>query len=101
MDHNDIESDLKQRVQRYIQIESAALEKITISVPGNSMLKEFADSAMTMIESYFSDAKHFNDKGDLINAFAALNYSYGWIDSLVRLGVFDGHDDHSLFTLYR
>lgn len=101
MEHSDIETDLRQRVQHYIEIENAALEKITIVVPTNSMLKEFADSAMTMIRSYFSDAKHFMEKNDPINAFAALNYSYGWIDSLVRLGVFDGHDDHNLFTLYR
>ncbi len=101
MDHNNIETDLKQRVKRYIEVENAALAKITIAVPDNSMLKEFADSAMTMILSYFSDAKHFMENNDPINAFAALNYSYGWIDSLVRLGVLDGHDDHSLFTLYR
>ncbi|EQB71713.1 MAG: hypothetical protein AMDU1_APLC00020G0079 [Thermoplasmatales archaeon A-plasma] len=101
MDHNDVETDLRQRVRRYIEIEDAALAKITIAVPDNSMLKDFADSAMTMIRSYFSDAKHFLEKNDPINAFAALNYSYGWIDSLVRLGVLDGHDDHRLFTLYR
>jgi Uncharacterized protein conserved in archaea, COG1849 len=62
---------------------------------------EFASSALTMIRAYFSDAIHFKEKGDLVNSFAALNYSYGWIDSLVRLGVLDGKGDDRLFTLYR
>jgi hypothetical protein len=54
-----------------------------------------------LIKGYFSDAKYFFEKGDLINSFAALNYSYGWIDSLVRLGALDGKGYHRLFTHFR
>ena len=91
----------KEKVEEYIEIERKALDKLKISPPENSFLREFADDALTMIGSYFADAKHFLEKGDLTNAFAALNYSYGWIDSLVRLGMFDGGNDHTLFTLYK
>ena len=50
--------------------------------------KEFID----MIERYLSDAEHFQKKGDLVNAFAALNYAHGWLDAGARLGIFDVHD---------
>ena len=93
--------DLKEKVEKYIRIEDEALAKLKISPPENSFLGEFARNAMEMIQSYFSDAKHFQEKGDLINAFAALNYSYGWIDCLVRLGALDGGEDHRLFTHYK
>lgn len=93
--------DLKEKVEKYITIEEEALNKLELSVPSNSFLGDFGNNAMEMIRSYFSDAKHFRENGDLINAFAALNYSYGWIDCLVRLGVFDGGNDDRLFTLFR
>jgi len=51
-----------------------------------------------MVSNYVSDAHHFEDKEDLVNAFAALNYAHGWIDSGVRLKVFDVDDDR-LFTV--
>lgn len=93
--------ELKEKVEKYITIEEEALKKLTIAVPDNSLMGEYAINALEMINSYFNDAKHFRDQGNLLNAFAALNYSYGWIDSLVRLGVLDGNDDNRLFTLFR
>lgn len=93
--------DLKEKVEKYIAIEEEALKKLTIAVPENSMMGEYAKNAMEMITGYFNDAIHFREKGDLLNAFAALNYSYGWIDSLVRLGILDGKGDHRLFTLFK
>ena len=98
---SDDAKDLEDRVRRYIEIEEKALERLSISVPENSLMREFASNSMEMIRSYFSDAKYFRERGDLLNAFAALNYSYGWIDCLVRFGVFDGHGDNKLFTLFR
>lgn len=93
--------DLKEKVEKYILIEEEALGKLKISVPENSFMGEFARNAMEMIQSYFNDAKHFRDKGDFANSFAALNYSYGWIDCLVRLGAIYGGEDHRLFTHYK
>ena len=51
-----------------------------------------------MVSNYLSDAHHFEGKEDLVNAFAALNYSHGWLDCGVRIGVFDVKDDR-LFTV--
>jgi len=45
-----------------------------------------------------SDAKYFERKKDFVNAFAAINYAHGWLDSGVRLDIFDVNDD-KLFTI--
>ncbi|OWP57248.1 MAG: hypothetical protein B2I17_00930 [Thermoplasmatales archaeon B_DKE] len=91
--------EIKVRVERYIRIEEEALSKLRTASPGNSFGGRIAANFLEMINSYFSDAKHFYDQGDYLNAFAALNYSYGWIDSGIRIGIFDGGEDHRLFTL--
>lgn len=46
-----------------------------------------------MAQRYFDDARHFEEKGDLITAFAALNYAHGWLDVGARLGLFDVKDN--------
>jgi len=44
------------------------------------------------------DAKYFEDKGDIVSAFAALNYAHGWLDAGARIGVFIVKDSR-LFTV--
>jgi hypothetical protein len=51
-----------------------------------------------MVECYLSDSKHFEKKGDLINAFGAIYYAHGWLDTGARLKIFMVDDD-KLFTL--
>ena len=51
-----------------------------------------------MVTNYLSDAKYFQSKKDYVNAFAAPNYAHGWLDSGVRLDIFDVKDD-KLFTI--
>ena len=41
------------------------------------------------VERYVSDAEHFEKKGDVISAFAALNYAHGILDAGVLFGLFD------------
>jgi hypothetical protein len=53
-----------------------------------------------MARAYFEDAKDFARKGDLVNAFACVNYSHGWLDSGARIGLFDVGGDDKLFTLF-
>ncbi|MCL4311750.1 MAG: DUF357 domain-containing protein [Candidatus Thermoplasmatota archaeon] len=93
--------ELKEKVEKYFEIEKAALDKIRITAPQDSYIYGIAKDHMEMILSYYNDAKYFYDKNDFINAFAALNYSYGWIDSAIRIGLFDGDSDHRLFTHFR
>jgi hypothetical protein len=90
----------EERVERYIQLTSDALEKARIAAPEKSFNRKLADDFMRMARAYFEDAKDFAAKGDLVNAFACINYAHGWLDSGARIGLFDVGGDDRLFTLY-
>jgi len=85
-----------QKIKKYSDLTSTALKQIkkNIAKGKESQAKEIIE----MVENYLSDAKYFEKKQDFVNAFAALNYAHGWIDSGVRLGIFD-INDRKLFTI--
>jgi len=51
-----------------------------------------------MATRYFEDARHFEEKGDFVTAFAALNYAHGWLDAGARIRLFKVTDNR-LFTV--
>jgi hypothetical protein len=85
-----------EQLKKYFNLTSKALAMAKDNIiPGKeSQAKEIID----MVENYLSDAKHFQSNEDLVNAFAALNYAHGWLDSGVRLDIFEVNDN-SLFTV--
>lgn len=86
----------KQKLEKYFKVTKTALAKAKKSVIKGKA--SYAKEIFDMVENYLSDARHFEDKEDLVNAFAALNYAHGWLDAGVRLDVFDVDDDE-LFTI--
>ncbi|MEK6918087.1 MAG: DUF357 domain-containing protein [Nanoarchaeota archaeon] len=86
----------KQKLEKYFALTSKALEEVKKSII-NRKEKE-AKEIIDMVSNYLSDAKHFEKKGDFVNAFGALNYAHGWLDSGVRLDIFDVKDN-KLFTI--
>jgi hypothetical protein len=90
----------EERIEKYINITKKALDKLKIAAPDRSYNKRLADDFLNMAVSYFNDAKHFREAGDLVTAFAAINYAHGWIDCGARIGLFDVGGDDVLFTLY-
>ena len=90
----------KEHLDRYLSITKRALDKITISTPERSFNRKLADSFLEMARTYFSDAQHFAEQGDYVNAFASVNYAHGWLDCGARIGLFDVGQDDQLFTLY-
>jgi uncharacterized protein len=85
-----------EKIEKYFKITEAALKEVKKNIikGKESHAKEIID----MVENYLSDAKHFKKKEDYVNCFAALNYAHGWIDSGVRLDVFEVKDN-KLFTV--
>lgn len=85
-----------EKLAKYFKLTETALGEVKKNIiEGREVdAKEIID----MVSNYVSDAHHFEDKGDIVNAFAALNYAHGWLDSGVRLKVFDVNDDR-LFTV--
>jgi uncharacterized protein len=86
----------KEKLEKYFNITSTALKEVKKNIIKGK--ENYAKEIIEMVENYLSDAKHFQTKGDFVNAFAALNYSHGWIDSGVRLDIFNVKDD-KLFTI--
>jgi len=84
------------KIKKYKNLTSKALEIASKSiVPGQ---EKKAKEIIEMVSNYLSDSEYFEAKEDLVNTFAALNYAHGWLDSGVRLGIFDVEDDN-LFTI--
>jgi hypothetical protein len=88
-----------EKLKKYFDVTSRALKKVKIAeaqpIDWEAKAKDFLD----MAQRYFSDAKHFEEKGDIVTAFAALNYAHGWLDAGARLGFFDVDHDDTLFTV--
>jgi uncharacterized protein len=90
---------LSEKCQKDLGTTKRALEKVRIAVPQRSHYRKAAEDFLNMARSYYSDAKHFFENGDLVNAFASVNYAHGWLDAAARLGLFDVGLDDKLFTL--
>ena len=86
------------KLEKYFDVTGKALAKVKIVEKGKIDFKKAAEDFLDMSKRYYSDAKHFRDKGDIVTAFAALNYAHGWLDAGARLGIFDVHDS-KLFTV--
>ncbi len=86
----------KEKLEKYFSLTTKAFQIVKENIIQGK--ENHAKEIIEMVSNYLSDAKHFENKGDWINAFAALNYAHGWIDSGVRLDIFKVDDD-KLFTI--
>jgi uncharacterized protein len=86
----------EEKLKKYFNLTETALSEVKKNIISGKEAE--AKEIIEMVSNYVSDAHHFEDKKDFVNAFAALNYAHGWLDSGVRLKVFDVHDDR-LFTV--
>ncbi len=73
--------ELKKRFEKYIKLTEKALPQI--KNPKGDALKLYEIS-----KCYYDDALHFKEKGDIINAFAAINYAHAFLDAGALLGLF-------------
>ncbi len=87
----------EEKVEKYLRFTEEALEKIEVKAGEGTHVREAAEDVLGMVKAYLEDARHFKEKGDLVNAFAALNYAYGWLDCAVRLGIIDGSEGAGKF----
>jgi len=90
----------KERLAKYFDVTNRAMNKIKIvNIKKEINFKEKAEDFFNMAKSYFDDAKYFENKGEIVLAYAALNYAHGWLDAGARLGLFDVDHDNQLFTV--
>ena len=87
----------EEKILKYFDVTRKALQKAKSSKEKIN-INNARSRIIEMVENYLSDAEHFYNKKDFVNAFAALNYAHGWLDCGASLGIFDVHDS-SLFTV--
>lgn len=86
----------KSKLDEYYNLTFTALK-----IAKNSVAKtkeKQAEEILKMVECYLSDAKHFQEKNNFVNAFACLNYAHGWLDAGARLKIFRVKDN-KLFSV--
>ena len=93
MENKEITKE-KIKKSREITEKALAITKKSISKGREHEAKEI----LKMVEAYMSDSQHFEKKSDFVNAFGAIYYAHGWLDSGARLNIFDVSDD-KLFTI--
>jgi len=86
----------EEKLDKYFSITKKALTIAKESI--NAKRRKEALTLLSMAQHYFDDASWFREKGDIVNAFASLNYAHGWIDSGSKLGLFLVKDN-KLFVL--
>lgn len=87
----------KEKLEKYFRIAAEAVDMVKshpMDVDRLDMANDFLDMALR----YISDAKHFFQKGDWVNAYGALNYAHGWLDAGARSRLFEVKDSR-LFTV--
>ena len=80
----------EEKISRYFKITKEALKKASKAI--NKKHEKAALEILDMASRYYKDALWFQEKGDLVNAFAAINYAHGWLDTGSRLGIFKVKD---------
>ncbi len=88
-----------EKLKKYFDVTGRALKKVKIAKPSTIDWEAKARDFLDMAQRYYEDARHFEKKGDVVTAFAALNYAHGWLDAGARLGLFDVGHDSELFTI--
>ena len=87
----------KEKIEEYFSVTEKAFKEAK-KAKNRTKLSGERDDFLDMIERYISDAHHFYDKSQVVDAFAALNYAHGWLDAGARLGLWNVHDS-KLFTV--
>ena len=85
-----------QKIDKYRKLTTKALKEVKKNIIKGKEIE--AKEIIDMVTNYISDSTYFFDNGDFVNSFAALNYAHGWLDSGVRLKVFNVNND-KLFTV--
>jgi len=89
----------EERMAKYLDTTSRAIDKVKISPPLKSHLRRVAEDYLVMAKTYLEDAKAFQRDGNYVLAYGAVNYAHGWLDAGARMGLFDVGEDDQLFTL--
>ena len=90
---------VKQKLQKYFKLTSKAINKVKIHDNLNTKSKKSAEDFLDLANRYYEDAKYFEKKGNLLDAYGAVVYSHAFLDAGAKLGFFDVGNDNELFMV--
>ncbi len=79
------------KLKKYFELTESAY-KIALKAEEKLNTKRAREEFLDMISRYISDAHYFKEKGDMVTAFAALNYAHGWLDAGAWIGLWKVKD---------
>ena len=80
-----------EKIIKYLEITGVAIKEV-MNGGFDKTRMELALEFFDMAKRYYLDAQYFEKKGDRVNAFAAINYSHGWLDAGARIKLFKVND---------
>ena len=85
---------MEKKLEKYFKLTEEALKQAKNSKENLSLtkVKKAREDFLDMAQRYFDDAHHFAEKGDKVNAFAAVCYAHAFLDAGALLGLFDVKD---------
>lgn len=96
MEKKKLDKITPEKLAKYFSITEKAFDMAKKNIAKGK--EDEAKEILKMAGCYLQDARYFETKGDIVNAFAALNYAHGWLDTGSRLGIFDVRDN-KLFVI--
>lgn len=81
------ERNLKTRIEEYLKKARPLFNELNTNVPEKIDLPQMSKEFYEMATAYYRDAVHFYEKGEYVNALAALEYAEGWMDAGKRIGI--------------
>ncbi|MBI2558309.1 DUF357 domain-containing protein [Candidatus Woesearchaeota archaeon] len=94
MDYQN-KNKLQEKLSRYFELTSKALKKVKIV----EKHRKEAEDILDLARRYYDDAKYFEKKGDLVNAYGAVVYAHAFLDIGARIRFFDVGNDSNLFMV--
>ena len=78
----------KDKVEFYLNKAKPLFADVNVVVPKTDFEK-VGKEFLQMTMGYYTDAIHFYENGEYLNALAALEYAEGWLDAGKRLGILE------------
>lgn len=79
--------DIKAKVEKYLERGKPLFDDLQINSELACICDDKAKKIYDMAMRYYSDSKHFYDKGEYLNSLTALEYAEGWMDAGKEIGL--------------
>ena len=94
-----MQQSIEQKLAKYFELTSKALKKVKISKSLDPQVEKSAEDILDLSQRYYNDARYFEKKNDLLNAYGAVVYAHAFLDIGAKLGFFDVGNDNEFFMV--